>query len=116
MSDRPNNHGYAAFEPADTDDAKRGRPDFDLRAYAEERGLEYLDKTESLLAGWKQALPRFPEYIFNLARGVLPGGRYGLIYHEAFEIFSSGEGEDVSFNVPGTTTAPITRASARPRR
>ena len=101
MSDRPRDHGYAAFEQADTDDAKRGRPDFDLSAYAQERGLEFLDTTQALLAGWKQALPRFPEYIFNLARGALPGGRHGLVYHEAFEIFSSGEGEDVSFNVPG---------------
>ncbi|MGH2836735.1 MAG: hypothetical protein ACRDJY_00120 [Thermoleophilaceae bacterium] len=58
MSDRPRNHGYAAFEPADTEDAKRGRPDFDLSAYSEERGLGYLDKTSALLAGWKQALPR----------------------------------------------------------
>ena len=101
MSDRPRNHGYAAFESADTDDAKRGRPDFDLAAYAQERGLEFLDTTQALLAGWKQALPRFPEYIFNLTRGELPGGRFGLMYHEAFEITASGEGDSVSFEVPG---------------
>ena len=102
MSDRPRNHGYAAFEQADVQDAKRGRPDFDLRGYAEERGLEFLDTTATLLAGWKQTMPRFPEYIFNLTRGTLPGGGYGLIYHEAFEVFGSGEGENVSFDVPGS--------------
>ena len=101
MSDRPNNHGYAAFEPADTDDAKRGRPDFDLRAYGQERGLEFLDRADPPLAGWKQALPRFPQYAFNMVRGELPGGRYGLMWHEAWEIFASGEGENVSFDVPG---------------
>ena len=102
MSDRPNNHGYAAFEPADTDDAKRGRPDFDLRAYAQERGLEFLDRADPPLAGWKQALPRFPEYAFNMVRGELPGGRFGLMWHEAWEIFASGEGDNVSFDVPGS--------------
>lgn len=101
MSDRPRNHGYAAFEPADTDDAKRGRPDFDLRGYAEERGLEFLDQPPTPLAGWKQALPRFTEYAFNMVRGTLPGGRYGLMWHEAFEIFASGEGDTTSFDVPG---------------
>jgi hypothetical protein len=102
MADRPRNHGYAAFEPADTDDAKRGRPDFDLRGYAEERGLEFIDQPPTPLAGWKQALPRFPEYAFNMVRGALPGGRYGLIWHEAWEIFASGEGDTVSFDVPGS--------------
>lgn len=101
MSDRPRNHGYAAFERADVDDAKRGRPDFDLRVYADERGLEYLGQPQSLLAGWKQALPRFPEYAFNLTRGALPGGAFGVMYHEAFEIGSSGEGDTVRFDVPG---------------
>jgi hypothetical protein len=102
MSDRPNNHGYGAFEQADTADAKRGRPDFDLRAYAEERGLEFLDRADPPLAGWKQALPRFPEYAFNMLRGSLPGGRHGLMWHEAWEIFASGEGDTVSYDVPGS--------------
>ncbi|HYH60028.1 MAG TPA: hypothetical protein VD790_12530 [Thermoleophilaceae bacterium] len=101
MSDRPRNHGYAAFEPADVDDAKRGRPDFDLRAYAEERSLEFLDRADPPLAGWKQALPRFPEYAFNMVRGELPGGAYGLMWHEAWEIAASGEGETKHFEVPG---------------
>ena len=102
MSERPRNHGYAAFEPADVDDAKRGRPDFDLRAFADERGLEFLDRADPPLGGWKQALPRFPEYAFNMVRGVLPGGRYGLLWHEAWEIMASGEGESVRYDVPGS--------------
>jgi len=101
MSGRPNNHGYAAFEQADVGDAKRGRPDFDLRGYAEERDLEFLDRADPPLAGWKQALPRFPEYAFNMVRGVLPGGRYGLMWHEAWEIEGSGDGESEHFEVPG---------------
>jgi hypothetical protein len=101
MADRPRDHGYAAFEPADVADAKRGRPDFDLRAYAEERGLELLGQADPPLAGWKQALPRFPEYAFNMVRGALPGGRYGLLWHEAWEIPATGEGDSLRFEVPG---------------
>ncbi len=68
----------------------------------EERGLEFLDRADPPLAGWKQALPRFPEYAFNMVRGVLPGGRYGLMWHEAWEIEGTGDGEDVRFEVPGS--------------
>jgi hypothetical protein len=35
-----------------------------------------------------------------MVRGVLPGGRYGLMWHEAWEIAATGEGEDVRFEVP----------------
>ena len=101
MSDRPNNHGYAGFEQADVSDAKKGRPDFDLRAYAQERGLEFLDRADPPLAGWKQALPRFPEYAFNMVRGTLPGGGYGLMWHDAWEIQATGEGEHQHYEVPG---------------
>lgn len=100
MSERPNNHGYAAFDRDDIDDAKRGRPDFDTRAFAAERGLEYLDEPKTL-AGWKQALARFPEYMHNQMRGPLPGGRNGVLFHESFEINSSGEGDNVRYDVPG---------------
>ena len=101
MSDRPRNHGYGAFEQADVGDAKKGRPDFDLRGYAEERGLEFLHQADPPLAGWKQALPRFPEYAFNMVRGQLPGGHYGLMWHEAWEIQGDADSESNHFDVPG---------------
>jgi hypothetical protein len=100
MSERPLNHGYAAFDRDDIEDAKRGRPSFDTRAYAAEHGLEYFDEPK-MLGGWKQAMSRFREYMHNQMRGPLPGGRYGVLFHEAFEIASRGDGENNRFDIPG---------------
>ena len=77
-------HGYAAFAPADVADARRGTPTVDLAPYAAARGLEFLDRQSP--AGFSAAVPSFPEYRFNVARGVLPGGRYGVLFHQLLEV------------------------------
>jgi hypothetical protein len=76
--------GYAAFAPADVADARRGHPAFSLEGYAAERGLEWLDRQSA--AGYAAALPGFAEYRFNVARGVLPGGRHGVLFHQLLEV------------------------------
>jgi hypothetical protein len=77
-------HGYAALAKEDVADAKRGRPDVDLAGYAAHRGLEVFQG--KMAAGFRGALPGFEEYRFNVLRGVLPGGRYGLMFHELLEV------------------------------
>ena len=37
--------------------------------------------------------PGFPEYRFNVARGVLPGGRYGVLFHQLLEVPVTGSAE-----------------------
>ena len=88
MSDRPNNHGYAAFVRDDVEQAKRGRPSVDLSGYAAERGLEFIG--DRVAAGLKGAQPFFPDYQFNGMRGELADGLYGVLLHELFEIPAAG--------------------------
>jgi hypothetical protein len=71
----------AAFSSADVDDAKRGRPAVDLRGYAADRGLEFVDSATP--AGYRTAVPCDPEQQFNVMRGRLPGGEAGIVAHEA---------------------------------
>jgi hypothetical protein len=85
---RPNNHGYAALAREDVADAKAGTSGVDLRGYAAERGLEVI--AGSLPAGYDAAVPRWPQYMENLMRGVLPGGEYGLLMHEKLELAKGG--------------------------
>jgi hypothetical protein len=82
-------HNRAAFSRADVKDAKRGCPDFDLRDYAADRALEFLD--HGTPAGYRAALPGQGELQSNVLRGVLPGGEYGILAHEGLEIGYSGE-------------------------
>src|SRR4051812_4689719 len=82
----------AAFARADVKDSKRGFPEIDLREYASARGLEFLDHATA--AGFRAALPCDEERQFNVLRGVLPGGAYGVMAHEALEIGFSGEDLD----------------------
>jgi hypothetical protein len=72
-------HGYAAMARADVDDAKRRRADRSLEPYAAARGLEF--HGAGRLAGFAQALPRSLEEQQQLMRGVLPGGRHGVLLH-----------------------------------
>ena len=81
---RTKSHGYAALAKEDVADAKRGRPEVDLGGYAAERGLEVFDGV--MAGGFRAALPAFPEYRFNVLRGLLPGGAYGLLFHELMEV------------------------------
>jgi hypothetical protein len=77
-------HGYAAFAPQDVEDARRGRPATDLRGYAQARGLQWLDRRSP--AGFSAAVPGFEAYRFNVVRGLLPGGRYGTMFHQLLEV------------------------------
>jgi len=88
MADHGQRHGYAAFAAEDREDAARRRPPGDLRAYAAERGLEY--RGRGSLAGFRMALPRFAEEQFDLLRGVLPGGRFGVLLHQLLQTHRQG--------------------------
>lgn len=77
-------HNYTAFVREDVEDAKRGRPAGELREYAASRGLEWLE--DAMVAGFRAAQPLYREYQFNVMRGVLPGGSYGILLHELFQI------------------------------
>ncbi len=83
MSTLAAKHGTAAFAREDIDDARRRRPDVDLRAYAEARGLEFHDR--GLVPGFRMALPRFDAEMHNLVRGVLPGDRFGVLAHQVVQ-------------------------------
>ena len=100
---RPRNHGYAALAPQDAADAKAGTAGVDLRPYAAERGLELI--TGSIPAGYRAAVPPWPDYLENLMRGALPGGEYGLLYHEKLELPRTG-------GMSGTFYAKVERSGS----
>lgn len=81
---------YAAFDPADVDDAKRGYPLGDLSVYAAARQLG--SRRSERLEGLLGALPRWPDYVFGIADGRLSGDRYGLVEHELYEIETNEHG------------------------
>src|SRR5829696_6689037 len=85
---RPRNHGYAALAREDVADAKAGTSGVDLRPYAAERGLEVI--SGSIPAGYRAAVPAWPDYMENVMRGVLPGAGYGLLFHEKLELPETG--------------------------
>jgi hypothetical protein len=76
--------GVAAFVPEDVDDAHRRHPAVDLTEYATSRGLSAMGSVH--VAAVRSVQPAFPDYVFNLARGVLPGGRFGVVEHDLYEI------------------------------
>lgn len=77
-------HSWAAFAAQDVEDAERGRPAVDLRAYAQERGLAYDGSARCLhVLG---VLPRWTDYVFNACRGTLGGARHGVVFHELLEL------------------------------
>ncbi|MFN8028050.1 MAG: hypothetical protein U0W40_17300 [Acidimicrobiia bacterium] len=82
--DKKTEHGYGAFAKDDCDDAKRGEPSGTLEAYAASRGLTFT--WQSQLGAYRGILPAFPEYIFNVMTGVLPGGAVGALQHELQEV------------------------------
>jgi hypothetical protein len=85
-------HSRAAFSRDDVDDAKRGAPDFDLRAYARRRDLEFLDHRTP--AGFRAALPGDAERQSNVLRGVLVGGAFGVLAHEGLHVGWGSETPD----------------------
>ena len=76
--------GTAAFDPADVDDARRGRPDRSLEGFAAATGLAF--KGTEQAGQFVSTLPTWPDYVFNVCRGTLPGGRYGMVDHELYEV------------------------------
>ncbi|MDA0183091.1 hypothetical protein OJ997_22470 [Solirubrobacter phytolaccae] len=99
-------HGYAAFARADVADARRGHPATSLADYAAARGLEWLDRRSA--AGYSAAFPGFEEYRYNAVRGVLPGGRHGVLFHQLLEVPVTG-----SPNVSGTLHASTVKVKNR---
>lgn len=99
-------HGYAAFARADVADARRGHPASSLQAYAAERGLEWLDRRSA--AGFSAAFPGFEAYRYNAIRGVLPGGRFGVLFHQLLEVPVTG-----SPNISGTLYASTVKVKSR---
>ena len=76
--------GTAAFDPADAEDARRGRPDVSLEGFAAATGLTF--KGTEQAGQFVSTLPTWPDYVFNVCRGTLPGGRYGVVDHELYEV------------------------------
>jgi len=77
-------HGHAALDPADIEDARRGRPAISLETFAAAHGLTYRDA--ELPGAFLATLPTWPDYLFNGCRGALPGGRFGMVVHELMEV------------------------------
>ena len=103
---RTRKHGYAALAREDVPDAKRGHPEVDLGDYAAQRGLEVF--RGAMAAGFRAALPVFEEYRFNVLRGLLPGGCYGLMFHELMEVAHGG-----SASMSGTLHGVYARTPGR---
>lgn len=76
---------HAAFHPDDVEDARRGHPAGDLRAYADARRVVYAGQTLCAhFAGGLEA--RWPHHVFNALHGVLAPQRFGTIQHELYEV------------------------------
>jgi hypothetical protein len=70
--------------------AARGRPAFDLTAWAQRRGLEF--RAGAPQAGYLSVTcPWSVDVLFNVVRGHWPGGTYGVLCHEA-RIYAAEEG------------------------
>jgi hypothetical protein len=93
-------HNRTAFSKADVPDAKRGYPDFDLRDYATRRGLEFLDHATP--SGFRAAVPGDEELQWNVLRGTLPGGAYGVLANEGLEIGYTTDSPDWGGTFYGT--------------
>ena len=82
---------HAAFAREDVEDARRGRPDFDLSEYAADRGLRFLG--DGAPPNFAIAGPKWPEYTMNAMTGPLPGGEPAMVAHELYEVeVSVGKG------------------------
>jgi hypothetical protein len=93
-------HNRAAFSREDVEDSKRGHPDLELRDYAAQRGMEFLDHATP--AGFRAALPCQEGLQSNVLRGMLPGGEYGVAAHEGLEIGFSTDSLDWGGTFYGT--------------
>jgi hypothetical protein len=84
--------------------AHRGRPDGDLTAWASSRGLDFRGQTAQ--AGYYSVTcPWSVDTVWNVVRGPLPGGSYGVVCHDVrfYEGLAAGEGSTLQyFKVPYT--------------
>lgn len=90
-------HNRAAFAREDVEDAKAGEPSLSLQPWAETRGLEFMGSR--VPGAFRGVLPRFTEYVFNLSRGEVSPGRFGVCTHELMEVGVSNDG---SPEMPGS--------------
>src|SRR5262245_47219997 len=72
--------GEAAFCREDVADAHRRYPEVDLDGYGAARDLEPLGSRSA--AGFVAAMPGQDDLQFNVLRGMLTGGAYGIVFHE----------------------------------
>lgn len=100
-----------AFSREDVEDAKRGRPAGELSGYAAARGLEFLEGRTP--AGFRIALPCDEERQFSVMRGVLPGGAYGVLAHEALGIEWTGDSSDWNGTFYGVRVTATRRTRKR---
>ena len=82
--------GYAAYAPEDVGDAERGAPATSLEGWAASRGLEY--RGSELEGAFATVLPAWVDYVFNVCRGPVAGGRFGQLAHELEEIETNEKG------------------------
>jgi hypothetical protein len=92
-----------AFASADVADAKRGRPEVNLDAFAAAHGLESLGS--ALVGAFTGLLPMWPDYVFNAARGEVAPGKFGLVEHELYEISLRPDGD---LAMPGSFHRTVT--------
>ncbi|MBL8779221.1 MAG: hypothetical protein JNK12_25075 [Acidimicrobiales bacterium] len=72
-------HNHTAFAPEDVEDARRGAPATSLQPWGEGRRLEFLGS--SFVSAFLTALPAYDDYIFNVCRGEMRPGRFGMVAH-----------------------------------
>lgn len=72
-------HNHTAFAREDVDDARRGAPATSLEGWAADRGLAFVPS--GLMGSFVTVLPRFEQYTFNVCRGAVVPGRYGMLAH-----------------------------------
>src|SRR6266496_2217890 len=94
MADSARKHSRAAFTREDVEDSKRGNPGVELRDYAAARQLEFIGS--GLASGFRSVSPIWPDYVFNLMRGVMPSGHFGLLENELYEVGASTESLDMN--------------------
>lgn len=75
---------HAAYDAADVEDARRGRPAESLEAFAQAAGLAFRGSEQA--GTFLSTLPIWPDYLFNVCRGTTVGGRLGQIGHELGEL------------------------------
>jgi hypothetical protein len=88
--------------------AQRARPDGDLTAWATRRGLDF--RGQNAQAGYcSVTCPWSVDVVWNVVRGSLPGGCYGVVCHDVrlHEGLSAGEGSTLQYFKVSYTNAGV---------